>query len=37
MNKAISRRLAVLQQIVDRGKPCKVVVAPDRRIEDYET
>lgn len=26
-NKAIIRRLAVLQQIADRGKPCKVVVA----------
>ncbi len=26
MNKAISRRLAVLQQIADRGKPCKVAV-----------
>lgn len=27
MNKAIFRRLAVLQQIADRDKPCKVVVA----------
>lgn len=26
MSKAIFRRLAVLQQIADRGKPCKVVV-----------
>ena len=26
MNKAIFRRLAVLQQIADRGKPCKVSV-----------
>lgn len=26
MNKAIFRRLAVLQQIADRGKPCKVAV-----------
>ncbi|MEY8262510.1 hypothetical protein AALA80_19620 [Oscillospiraceae bacterium 50-60] len=25
-SKAISRRLAALQQIADRGKPCKVVV-----------
>lgn len=25
-HKAIFRRLAVLQQVVDRGKPCKVVV-----------
>lgn len=26
MSKAISRRLAVLQRIADRGKPCKVAV-----------
>lgn len=25
-NKAIARRLAALQKIADRGKPCKVVV-----------
>ena len=37
-SKAISRRLAALQQIADRGKPCKVVVTfTDGRFFNFKS